>query len=596
MLVILAATIGPGARIFSKEMRLLLALALVGAPLVHAQEGRWEGALEIPGQAGLRIRVDLLQENDGWLGTIDIPDQGVRNKALSAITADEGSIAFSIPGVPGDPRFEATLDEDGEQMRGAMRQGGASIGFALTRDAAAGREDLGPNQGPAAKLRGVPGDGFDGVWLAAPETPLGPLRMLVRILPDGQGLAGTFTSPDQSPKAFKLDPIEANGARLTFRIPTVGGSFEGDLNGEGSRIAGTFSQRGGSLPTIFYRQDGEPDLARSQDPKRPYPYEEREVEYSNADVRLAGTLTVPRGDGPFPAVVLISGSGAQDRDSTVAGHRLFLVLADSLTRQGIAVLRADDRGVGGSTGNLLQSTTREFGLDALAGVRLLAELPEIDAARIGLIGHSEGATAATIAAAESDAVDFVVLMAGPGLPGNEILFSQARMLGEKMRTGEEAIASHQAVQRAIFDAMESEADDQLALTKIQAAIEKEAERLGVNQSPEALAQFKAQAAGVRPNRWFRGFLRLNPADSLRRVKQPVLAIYAERDMQVSPELNVPPLRTALAENGNVTVETLPGLNHLFQESGSGMPQEYSSIEQTMAPEAMDRIARWVLER
>ena len=515
--VILAATIGAEACMFLTGMRLILAMALVGASVLSAQEGRWEGALEIPGQSGLRIRVDLLRQGDRWLGTIDIPDQGARNRALAEITAAEDTVAFSMPGVPGDPRFEATLDEGGGRMDGAMRQGGASIPFALTRDAAAKREDLGPTSAPAAKLSGAPGAGFEGVWLAAPETPLGPLRMLVRILRDGDSLAGTFTSPDQSPQAFKLDPVEANGARLTFRIPTVGGSFEGDLNGEGSRIAGAFSQRGGSLPTVFHRQDGEPDLARAQDPKRPYPYDEREVEYSNAGVKLAGTLTLPLGEGPFPAVVLISGSGAQDRDSTVAGHRLFLVLADFLTRKGIAVLRSDDRGVGQSTGNSLQSTTREFGLDALAGVKLLAGSPEIDAGRIGLLGHSEGATAAAIAATESEAVAFVVLMAGPGLPGDEILFSQARMLGQRMQTGEEAIAAHQAVQRAIFEAMESEEDDQLALTKIQAAIEKEAERLGVDQSPEALAQFKAQAAGVRPNRWFRTFLRLDPAEYVRGV-------------------------------------------------------------------------------
>jgi len=577
-------------------MRLILAMALVGASILSAQEGRWEGALEIPGQAEVRIRVDLLRQGEEWIGTIDIPDQGVRNKSLAEITAAEGTVAFSMPDVPGVPRFKATLDEGGERMDGEMRQGGASIRFALTRDAAAKREDLGPNSAPAAKLSGVPGSGFEGVWLAAPETPLGPLRMLVRILRDGDGLAGTFTSPDQSPQAYKLDPVEANGARLTFRIPTVGGSFEGDLNGEGSRIAGAFSQRGGSLPTVFHRQDGEPDLARAQDPKRPYPYDEREVVYSNAGVRLAGTLTIPRGDGPFPAVVLISGSGAQDRDSTVAGHRLFLVLSDFLTRKGIAVLRSDDRGVGGSTGDSLQSTTREFGLDALAGVKLLAGLPEIDAGRIGLLGHSEGATAAAIAAAESEAVAFVLLMAGPGLPGDEILFSQARMLGQKMQTGEEAVAAHQAVQRAIFEAMESEEDDQLALTKIQAAIEEEAERLGVDQSPEALAQFKAQAAGVRPNRWLRTFLRLDPAEYVRGVRQPVLALYAELDMQVSPELNIPAVRAALSNNGDATIETLPGLNHLFQESESGMPQEYSSIEQTMSPRAMQRTAEWILQR
>jgi len=573
---------------------MLFTLALLGVAVLPAQQGRWEGALEIPNQAGLRIRVDLLQRGDGWLGTIDIPDQGVRNKALSEITVVDDDVSFAIPGVPGNPHFEARLD--GDRMEGAMRQGAAQVPFSLERDAAASADDLGPNQRAAAQLSGVPGSGFEGVWLGAPETPLGPLRMLVRILPDGDGFSGTFTSPDQSPVAFPLESVEVDGARLTFRVPKIGGSFDGDLNADGYKVTGTFRQRGGELPTVFYRQAGEPDLARAQDPKRPLPYEEREVEYSNAGVRLAGTLTVPEGEGPFPAVVLLSGSGAQDRDSTVAGHRLFFVLSDHLTRKGIAVLRSDDRGVGGSSGDLFQTTTREIGLDALAGVRLLEDLPEIDGDRIGLVGHSEGATAAAIAATESDEVDFVVLMAGPALPGDEILFSQARMLGEKMRTGDEAIEAHQAVQRAIFEALESEEDDALALTKIQEAIEAEAERLGAGQSPEAVARLKARAAGVRPNRWFRAFLKTDPVEWLRQVKQPVLALFAENDMQVAPDLNLPPMNAALEGNDAATVETLDGLNHLFQTSASGMPQEYSSIEQTMAPKAMARVAAWILAR
>jgi pimeloyl-ACP methyl ester carboxylesterase len=254
---------------------------------------------------------------------------------------------------------------------------------------------------------------------------------------------------------------------VRIEVKVARGIFEGAIAKDSSTIDGTWKQSGLQLPLLLERIQKEITIERPQDPKKPYPYREEEVSYRNtsAGVTLAGTLTLPASGSPFPAVLLISGSGPEDRNETVFGHHPFWVLADYLTRRGIAVLRVDDRGVGGSTGSTSRSTTEDFAEDVLAGVNFLLNRHEIDSRHIGLIGHSEGGMIAPMAAVRSSDVDFIVLLAAPGLPGDEILYLQAAAIARADGASDELIAKNRATQERIFAVLKSEADSTTAADK-----------------------------------------------------------------------------------------------------------------------------------
>jgi pimeloyl-ACP methyl ester carboxylesterase len=336
---------------------------------------------------------------------------------------------------------------------------------------------------------------------------------------------------------------------------------------------------------------------RPQEPKKPYPYQEAEVvcENKKAGVRLAGTLTLPLSGGPFPAVLLLTGSGAQDRNATVAGHRPFLVLADYLTRRGIAVLRLDDRGVGGSTGSVLESTTADFAEDALAAVEFLQARKDIDPRRIGLIGHSEGGAVAPLAASRSTSIAYVVLMAAPGLLGERLAILQRESISRASGLPEERIARTRAVEQKMMAVVRSEKDNAAAEKKLrEIAGQAMSEAAGVRISGAFVeAQFKMMLSP-----WYRFFITYDPAPALRRVRCPVLALTGERDLQVPPNENLPLIAKALAAGGNsdFTIVKLPRLNHLFQTCQKGTYAEYSKIEETIAPGVLETIGDWILRR
>src|SRR5215831_13352939 len=340
-------------------------------------------------------------------------------------------------------------------------------------------------------------------------------------------------------------------------------------------------------------------LNRPQEPKKPYPYDEEEVGYENRrdGVKLAGTLTFPRGKGPFPAVLLITGSGPQDRNESVFGHKPFLVLADYLTRQGIAVLRVDDRGIGGSTGSVPNSTSENFATDVMAGIEFLKSHKGINPKQIGLIGHSEGGLIAPMVAAQSNDVAFIVLLAGPGLPGEEILYLQGAAILKASGASAEVLARQRASQEMIFAIVKQEKDNAVAEKKVREGFDKqmaglsEAEKAQANQTPDAQI-----TAVLSP--WFRYFLTYDPRPALARVKCPVLALNGENDLQVPVTENLREIEATLKAAGNkdVTIVRLPKLNHLFQPSETGSPGEYGKIEETFAPVALKTIGDWILKR
>lgn len=349
-----------------------------------------------------------------------------------------------------------------------------------------------------------------------------------------------------------------------------------------------------------------PAGSRPQDPLPPFPYLAEEVRYRNerAGITLAGTLTLPEGSGPFPAVALISGSGPQTRDSELFGHRPFLVLADYLTRRGIAVLRTDDRGVGASEGIFREATSRDFADDAQAAVAYLRGRADILPGAVGLLGHSEGGLVAPMVAADGEGVAFVVLLAAPGVNGEEILYEQGALIARAFGAPEEHIALNRRLQGELFAVLEAEEDaverarGMEAVFRRQFADVPEEERAASGLTQQEEDEWIRQQISGMGGPWYRFFLMYEPAPVLARVQVPVLALYGERDLQVAAPQNAPAVEAALRQGGNpdVTVETFPGLNHLFQTAALGVPQEYPTLEETMAPRVLERVADWILER
>lgn len=342
--------------------------------------------------------------------------------------------------------------------------------------------------------------------------------------------------------------------------------------------------------------------------KAPCPYYEEEVVFRNEKhrIRLAGTLTLPQRQGPFPAVMLITGLGPHDRNEDMFGHKPFLVLADHLTRLGIAVLRVDDRGVGQSTGNFTEATSEDFAADALAGVEYLKTRNDIARGKIGLLGHSEGGLIAAMVAAQSSDVAFVVMMAGPGLNGDQIVLGAG---GAEFKGGwmsDQLVADIRAAQERIFAIIKHERNRDVAETKIRKDA-KTFQALAVRIRTEApkskrkTAEIVAGAIeGQIPlllSRWFRFYLTYDPRTALIKVKCPVLALNGEKDIQVPAKENLEAIRKALESGGNTdyTILTLPNLNHLFQTAETGAISEYAQIEETLSVVALDTVSNWILE-
>jgi uncharacterized protein len=416
------------------------------------------------------------------------------------------------------------------------------------------------------------------------------LRVIFHIANTSDGLTATLDSPDQGMKGMPTSSVKRDGASLKIEVQKISGVFEGKIAADLSSIDGTWSQGGGTLPLTLKRvtekDKAELEPKRPQNPVKPYPYREEEVTYENKvqNVTLAATLTTPQSKGPFPGVVLITGSGPQDRDETLLGHKPFLVLSDYLTRHGIAVLRADDRGTGKSTGVFATATTADFATDTEAGVAYLKTRAEVDPHKIGLIGHSEGGVIAPMIAARNKDVAFIVMMAGTGVPGDEVLVAQIEAINIANGKTPEAAAKDAAREGEILKLVETTNDP--------AQLEKELKEKMPVDAPATQAGLQVE---LLTSPWFKYFLTYDPATALRKVTCPVLVLNGSLDKQVLPDQNLPAIRKALAEAGNknVEIDELPGLNHLFQTAKTGSPTEYAQIEETISPVALEKMAVWI---
>lgn len=557
--------------------------------------GHWEGAIQLPATT-LAIRVDLAKAQSAWSGSIDIPVQSLRDFKLGDVRVEGASVRFAMPNIPGDPAFVGTVSTNGQSLTGQFTQGGQSFPFQLQRTVrAASSTGETPSQG-------LPGKGLAGHWQGSIKPrPVIELRLGLEITnsPTGQP-NGVLVSLDQGHSRIPLSSVTETNGEVSLKIALIGGSFEGRFNPDGSELAGEWEQGGRKTPLVFKRLAQAVALHRPQEPKKPYPYTEEEVRVENraAGVTLAGTLTLPHGAGPYPAVVLISGSGPQDRDEYVLSHRPFLVLADHLTRAGIAVLRYDDRGVARSTGDFSTATHLDFTEDALAAVNWLKTRPEIDAKRIGLIGHSEGGVVAPLAAVKQpDDIAFLVLLAGVGVPLEELLVRQGIDLGRVMGMDEKTLTRIAASQRAMYPKLiaaktRAEAEAIVRETSTEQLAEYTPEQRRAMGPTDAMIESQVQMVS---SPWFRQLIAHDPRPTLHRVKCPVLALNGEKDLQVACSDNLAAIAAALRDGGNtrVTTHAFPGLNHLFQTCTTGAISEYGQIEETFNPAALQAVSGWI---
>ena len=454
-------------------------------------------------------------------------------------------------------------------------------------------------------LNGSPAadQGLSGSWEGAILIMGQELKIIVHFSEADGALKATMDIPQQMAAGLPLTQVQREGDRVRFELVAGPGVavFEGAMAGDA--IQGDFLQAGIKGSFKIARQAAKPEAAaREPEKSEPLPYKAEEVELTSGAVKLSGTLTMPEGPGPFPAVIMITGSGPQNRDEEVFGFKVFRLIADHLTRQGIAVLRCDDRGLGSQDGFGL-ATSADFASDVIAQGAFLRGRPEIDPRRVGLFGHSEGGIIAPMANQKSPFA-FMVLMAGTAVKGEEVLLEQIGLISRADGGSEAEIARAIALQKRIYKLMGTpEGDKEIAkMLADQARVELEkmpAEQRKAITDPEAYVQNVAKAQAMAFNSpWFRYFLAHDPAPALAAAKCPVLALFGAKDMQVSAQQNLPVMEQAFKKGGNsdATVKVLPDANHLFQKAKTGSPSEYATLEKVFVPGFLEMISAWILEK
>jgi pimeloyl-ACP methyl ester carboxylesterase len=421
----------------------------------------------------------------------------------------------------------------------------------------------------------------------------GGFKVRIHFEKTDSGYSGKLINP--SGNETVLDQVTSDGTQVHFAVNKLNLSYDGEWNEQEKVWTGnlTFQQ---VYPLILRRATAE-DMGtvvhkRPQEEAindGPAPYVQREIHFANitAHNQIAGTLSLPTGDGPFPAVVLISGTGHNTRDEDVWGHKVFLVLADTLTRNGFAVLRYDKRGVDGSSGNYDTATTVDFTSDAEAAVAWLRTQSHIDARRIGVLGHSEGGIIAPAVATSDKGVAFVVMIAGPCIRGDKLFVLQSAMTAKAYGAPDDYIAKRKVFDEELYNAIISAPSESAALDRAKAMITRGvADKIIDANEAESLAKDDTTP-------WERYFLAYDPAPTLARLTVPVLVLNGSLDVQVPAKENLASARQALKNNPKATVVELPGMNHLLQDAKTGAPNEYNEIEETMSPTALKTITDWL---
>lgn len=443
-----------------------------------------------------------------------------------------------------------------------------------------------------------------GLWAGAIGIMGTELNIMVTFTVKGESLSASIDIPQQMALGLPLKNVSWRPPKIHFELPAGPGLAVFDGTAWSDSMAGDFTQAG--IRGTFHLRRGADgnQVVSTKQVVLPPPYREEEVKFAADTVTICGTLTIPPGKGPHPAVILITGSGAHNRDEELFGFKPFRVIADHLTRHGVAVLRCDDRGVGGSTGSKSGSTSADHAADVLASVGFLQRRPDINAKQIGLCGHSEGGIIAPLAAATSTDIAFIVLIAGPAVPGDRLILFQLESLMRSGGADEAQIPKTLAQQRRAFscvrtgkgwDSLAAELKGEVAASM---ASMNSTQRKAIPDSAAFVnSNVETRFAAARTP-WFRYFIDFDPVPTLKQVGCPVLALFGELDMQVPVTLNKAPMENALrrSRTKDWKVEVIPGANHLFQKAVKGYPSEYATLEKAFIPGILDLMTEWITIR
>tara|TARA_R110002073_G_scaffold118918_1_gene258798 strand:- start:730437 stop:732176 length:1740 start_codon:yes stop_codon:yes gene_type:complete len=571
----------------SRIMSLLVVLAFTIAQTGASPDpvtDNWHADLQIP-TGTLSLIFVIAEDDDGkMIAHMESPDQAPgQHIPISEISIVDDHLSIKI-GIIG-ASIDADWDNEQNYWEGTFSQG-IELPIIIKRGLPANKPII---------------EGLDGDWKATINRNGVDLRLILHIRTTDSGTSATIDSPDTMANNISMSDLTKDGDQVGYKIAIIDGVFKGTLT-DPNTLVGTWDVEGEETLTVTYtRTDEVIKRNRPQVPTEPYGYQVEEITYKNTradDVSLSGTLTYPDGEGPFPAAILISGSGPQDRDETVFGHQPFLVLADHLTMQGIAVLRYDDRGVGESTGDYSNANSADFATDANAAFEYLLTRSDIDHDSIGFIGHSEGGLIAPLAITDpklganaDQPIAYMVMLAGPGTSAMQISSSQRRLIAQSQGVTEEDLNKSDAINKAIVHAAANATSTQDAKDKIRTVLTPDAmEILGINelQAQNVIAQNSSP--------WIRYFLGYDPADYLPQIEIPILALNGELDLQVPAPENLAGLRTLLKDNPDTTIIELESLNHMFQHAKTGAMGEYNDIEETFSPQAMKMISEWINQR
>ena len=437
----------------------------------------------------------------------------------------------------------------------------------------------------------VQAQSYEGHWLGQLEISGVTLPLVFHITKEKDSYKGTMDSPQQNAFGFPAKEVKVDENGITFDLSAMGIMYQGKSVND--TLKGKFSQGGKTYDLDLTRMKTD----TYEKPKRPQEelgkikYSEEEVTFYNASakIKLAGTLTKPKGKGPFPAVILVSGSGPQDRNEEMLGHKPFLVIANYLTNNGIAVLRFDDRGVGKSAGDFSKATTEDFATDVEAGIAFLKQQKGIDIQKIGIIGHSEGGMVAPMVAAKDTSLDFIVLLAGPGIFIRDLMLQQMEDITKSQGESDSAVASQIENNRQAFDILLNTPDNFDAKNKLIKLYQSQDSTMSESEIRQAINQM------VTP--WFRYFISYNPQIALEQTKCRVLAINGDKDLQVTSKSNLMGIENALkaGENKDFKIIVMNDMNHLFQTTKTGKISEYGQLEETFSPKVLEIIKYWILK-
>lgn len=561
--------------VLSGGFLVLLVTLMASAQSDDDRMGAWLATLETPA-GNLRLLVTVTYDEAGEqtaiLESLDqAPGQDI---PITSVMIDEDQFAFSIAAI--GATFEGAWNPQTQGYEGVFRQG-MEIPTRFSR----------PDQSQALLAPEL-----NGVWEGALQRDDTRLEFTLEAESDETGTSLVLNSVTQGAYGIPITGLRQSGDGYAFNIPAANVTYEFDI--AGNTLVGVWTRPGFDDADVRFERvsDEVTGPNRPQTPQAPFPYTEHEVRIDNPDaegVTLAGTLTLPDGHGPFPGVILISGSGPQDRNESVWTHQPFAVLADYLTRQGIAVLRYDDRGFAESTGDFASATSFDFASDVQALVNWMQEHDSVSA--VGLAGHSEGGLIAPIVAAQSADTAFVVLLAGPGTPGHQFIPDQIIANSAAMGADRDLTEQRVEIMQSLIDIVRNARDGDSAAAALDGMLTEE--RLATLEVP---ADQKETFVGSMSRDWYRTLVNYDPADWIPAMDQPVLALQGTLDLQIVAEPNVAGLEALLANNPDHDIVVLEGRNHLFQQAETGLISEYAQIEETMDPEVMAIMADWINAR